>query len=176
MEHYAGIDVSLERSSVCVVDSTVNAVRETPCRPADGAYRRSASPPSRSRRDRRRDAPRCCSSQRCPCSSSAAAISAATRTIEGSGSDRPAVGARLPRDAAEFPVYSRAERRADAAVHVVGLALGLAGCAGLAAAARTARRSLPAAALLTMSSQVRRRPPLAIHGRCAPPRAAGFST
>ncbi len=45
------------------------------------------------------------------------------------------MGARLPRDAAEFPVYSRAERRADAAVHVVGLALGLAGCVGLAAAA-----------------------------------------
>ncbi len=59
----------------------------------------------------------------------------ATRTIEGGGSDCPAVGARLLRDAAEFPVYSRAERRADAAVHVVGLALGLAGCVGLAAAA-----------------------------------------
>jgi hemolysin III len=45
------------------------------------------------------------------------------------------VGARLPRDAAEFPVYSRAERRADAAVHALGLALGLVGCVGLAAAA-----------------------------------------
>ncbi len=45
------------------------------------------------------------------------------------------MGARPPRDAAGFPVYSRAERRADAAVHVVGLALGLAGCVGLAAAA-----------------------------------------
>ena len=28
MEHYAGIDVSLERSSVCVVDSTGRIVRE----------------------------------------------------------------------------------------------------------------------------------------------------
>lgn len=45
------------------------------------------------------------------------------------------MGARLPHDLGEFPVYSRAERRADAAVHVAGLALGLAGCAGLAAAA-----------------------------------------
>jgi hemolysin III len=59
----------------------------------------------------------------------------ATTTIEGGGSACPAVGARPSRDAAEFPVYSRAERRADAAVHVVGLALGLAGCVGLAAAA-----------------------------------------
>ena len=29
MEHYAGIDVSLERSSVCVVDATGRIVRET---------------------------------------------------------------------------------------------------------------------------------------------------
>jgi hemolysin III len=36
---------------------------------------------------------------------------------------------------AEFPSYAPAERRADAAVHAAGLALGLAGCAGLAAAA-----------------------------------------
>ena len=28
MEHYAGIDVSLERSSVCVVDATGRIVRE----------------------------------------------------------------------------------------------------------------------------------------------------
>jgi predicted NBD/HSP70 family sugar kinase len=28
MEHYAGIDVSLERSSVCVVDATGKIVRE----------------------------------------------------------------------------------------------------------------------------------------------------
>ena len=35
----------------------------------------------------------------------------------------------------EFPRYTPAERRADAAVHAAGLALGLAGCAGLAAAA-----------------------------------------
>jgi transposase len=28
MEHYAGIDVSLERSSVCVVDATGRVVRE----------------------------------------------------------------------------------------------------------------------------------------------------
>src|SRR5918993_1585776 len=28
MEHYAGIDVSLERSSVCVVDATGKVVRE----------------------------------------------------------------------------------------------------------------------------------------------------
>ena len=28
MEHYAGINVSLERSSVCVVDPTGRAVRE----------------------------------------------------------------------------------------------------------------------------------------------------
>ena len=28
MEHYAGIDVSLERSSVCVVDATGRLVRE----------------------------------------------------------------------------------------------------------------------------------------------------
>ena len=28
MEHYAGIDVSLERSSVCVVDATGGIVRE----------------------------------------------------------------------------------------------------------------------------------------------------
>jgi hypothetical protein len=41
----------------------------------------------------------------------------------------------LPRDAAEFPVYSRADRRADAAVHALGLALGLVDCVGLAAAA-----------------------------------------
>jgi hemolysin III len=34
----------------------------------------------------------------------------------------------------EFPRYTPAERRADAAVHAAGLALGLAGCAGLAAA------------------------------------------
>ncbi|HEU4518461.1 MAG TPA: hemolysin III family protein, partial [Microvirga sp.] len=36
---------------------------------------------------------------------------------------------------AEFPSHTPAERRADAAVHAAGLALGLAGCAGLAAAA-----------------------------------------
>ena len=30
MEHYAGIDVSLERSSVCVVDATGRVVREGP--------------------------------------------------------------------------------------------------------------------------------------------------
>jgi hemolysin III len=35
----------------------------------------------------------------------------------------------------EFPSYTPAERRADAVVHAVGLALGLAACAGLAAAA-----------------------------------------
>jgi hypothetical protein len=29
MEHFAGIDVSLEKSSVCVVDSTGKIVRET---------------------------------------------------------------------------------------------------------------------------------------------------
>ena len=29
MEHYAGIDVSLERSSVCVVDATGQILRET---------------------------------------------------------------------------------------------------------------------------------------------------
>ena len=29
MEHYAGIDVSLEESSVCVVDATGKLVRET---------------------------------------------------------------------------------------------------------------------------------------------------
>ena len=29
MEHYAGIDVSLERSSVCVVDATGRIIRET---------------------------------------------------------------------------------------------------------------------------------------------------
>ena len=29
MEHYAGIDVSLEQSSVCVVDSTGRIVRES---------------------------------------------------------------------------------------------------------------------------------------------------
>ena len=28
MEHYAGIDVSLERSSVCVVDSSGRIIRE----------------------------------------------------------------------------------------------------------------------------------------------------
>ncbi len=28
MEHYAGIDVSLERSSVCVVDATGRIIRE----------------------------------------------------------------------------------------------------------------------------------------------------
>lgn len=38
-------------------------------------------------------------------------------------------------DLGEFPLYSPAERMADAAVHAAGLALGLAGCAGLAAAA-----------------------------------------
>jgi hypothetical protein len=32
MEHYAGIDVSLERSSVCVVDATGRIVREGPTR------------------------------------------------------------------------------------------------------------------------------------------------
>jgi hemolysin III len=35
---------------------------------------------------------------------------------------------------AEFPLYAPAERRADAVVHALGLALGLAGCALLAAA------------------------------------------
>jgi hemolysin III len=57
------------------------------------------------------------------------------RTIEGIGSAVPPLGARLARDAAEFPTYSRAERRVDAAVHAVGLALGLAACVGLAAVA-----------------------------------------
>lgn len=38
-------------------------------------------------------------------------------------------------DAGEFPLYSASERRADAAVHAAGLALGLAGCVGLAVAA-----------------------------------------
>jgi hemolysin III len=69
------------------------------------------------------------------------------------------VGARLSRNAAEFPVYSRAERRADAAVHVVGLALGLAACAVLTAVALSrpdagprllASLSLYAAGLLAM--------------------------
>ena len=39
-----------------------------------------------------------------------------------------------PNETAEFPVYSPAERQADTVVHIVGLTLGLAGCAGLAAA------------------------------------------
>jgi hemolysin III len=52
-------------------------------------------------------------------------------------SDRAAAG-RAADTGAEFPSYSPAERRADAAVHAAGLALGLAGCAGLVAAA-TAR-------------------------------------
>ena len=50
-------------------------------------------------------------------------------------SSRAAAAARSTDTAAEFPVYTPAERRADAAVHAAGLALGLAGCAGLAAAA-----------------------------------------
>jgi len=50
-------------------------------------------------------------------------------------SSRAAAAARLTDTAAEFPCYTPAERRADAAVHAAGLALGLAGCAGLAAAA-----------------------------------------
>jgi hemolysin III len=45
------------------------------------------------------------------------------------------MAARLPSGAAEFPVYSRAERQVDAVMHVAGLALGLAGCAGLVTAA-----------------------------------------
>lgn len=40
-----------------------------------------------------------------------------------------------PRNDPEFPTYTPAERRADAAVHLVGLALALAGCVALAVAA-----------------------------------------
>ena len=46
------------------------------------------------------------------------------RTIAGPHPD--------PNETAEFPVYSPAERQADMVVHIVGLTLGLAGCAGLA--------------------------------------------
>ena len=42
-----------------------------------------------------------------------------------------------PNETAEFPVYSPAERQADMVVHIVGLALGLAGCAGVVATATT---------------------------------------
>src|SRR3954468_16741229 len=40
MEHYAGIDVSLERSSVCVVDATGKIVREAKVGSAAGVAAR----------------------------------------------------------------------------------------------------------------------------------------
>jgi hypothetical protein len=46
MEHYAGIDVSLESSSMCVVDATGRVVREAKiaseleCAPAGGQFER----------------------------------------------------------------------------------------------------------------------------------------
>ena len=46
MEHYAGIDVSLESSSVCVVDATGRIVREAKII-LDGAVEPCAIPPNR---------------------------------------------------------------------------------------------------------------------------------
>ena len=40
MEHYAGIDVSLELSSVCVVDAQGKIVRETKVASEHGLFRR----------------------------------------------------------------------------------------------------------------------------------------
>ena len=62
-----------------------------------------------------------------------------------------------PPPESEFPRYSPAEQRADAAIHAIGLTLGLAGCVGLAVVARP-RLDLPrlgslgiyAASLLSM--------------------------
>jgi hemolysin III len=57
----------------------------------------------------------------------------------GARSDRAGAAAtarvrRLQRTLAEFPLYAPLERRVDAVVHALGLALGLAGCVTLAAA------------------------------------------
>jgi transposase len=55
MEHYAGIDVSLEQSSVCVVDGTGRIVREAKVASEPEALSRFLGQPLGSRPDRCRN-------------------------------------------------------------------------------------------------------------------------